>query len=586
MIQRHKRFLLLIAAIVGSSLLSACSGIQSPPSSADVSPIQPVSPISVAKEYPDLVPIPTESEMCLQRELEALRHTGAWENGVQPPADSTVGGAIQYDFPVLMNKQVQMYIDLFQNEERGAFSNWLSRSKRYLPVIRKDLKSAGLPLDLAYLAMIESGFNQRAYSTAQATGLWQFMSDTAKQYNLRVDRYVDQRRDAEKSTKAAVAMLSDLYHQFGDWYLAVAAYNAGAGKISAGLKKYNVSSFWDLARKQYLNLETIRYVPELMAAIIVARDPEKYGFSNINYLHPLQYDTLEVGPGLGLEGLALITHSSKEELQLLNEDLITGKTPPTNHKFEVKIPAGTRDIALNNLPHLRSIASLAYKTHVLGRHESLASICRKFNISRTELLKVNRFRHGRLLAGQHLRIPVTTVHYRLVSGNEALARNDSNRILHTIRSGETIAHIARQYHLDPKLILAWNNIKHPKDLQIGQKLTLFVADKKETGRYLVAETRRSHISTALATGRHKENGLMVLVAHRKNQPMQTARAEFKYYRIENGDTLWTISQKFRTSPKQIKDWNNLKSNVIHPGDKLKVKEPNPIVAEEIENTVL
>jgi peptidoglycan lytic transglycosylase D len=591
MIQRHKRFFLFLAVLVGSSFISACSGIQSvvqsPASPSAVHDKQTASPVSVAEESPELVPLQSESDMCLQRELDELRHTGAWENGAQLPPDTNLGEIIHYDFPVTMNKQVEMYIKFFQNEERGAFSNWLTRSKRYLPMIQKDLKSAGLPLDLAYLAMIESGFNQKAFSSSQASGLWQFMSTTARDYNLRIDKYIDERRNAEKSTKAAVAMLSDLYRQFGDWNLSVAAYNAGAGKIRSGLKKYNVSTFWDLARKHYLSLETNRYVPKLMAAIIVAKDPEKYGFTNIKYLPPLQYDTLEVGPGMGLDAIALITHSSKERIQLLNQELIAGKTPWTNRKYEIKIPAGTQEIAQNNLPRLRSVVNTEYRTHILGHHESLASVCKKFDLSKTALLKANTLRHGRLIAGQRLRIPINTVHYILLSAkSEAIARNSDNLILHKVRPGETIAHIARQYHLRPDLILSWNNIRNAKALKIGQELVLYVMDKKEQPHRIVTATSSHAGRAVLASDKQPDDNSIALVAHKKNLPDQTAQETFRYYRIENGDTLWTISQKFKTSPEQIKSWNNLKSDVIHPGDRLKVKETNQIVAESTDSTVL
>ena len=311
MIQLHKRFSVLLAVIVGSSFLSACSDIQSPTSqsssaiqtrsvSSSINPSDDSSSLSAA----------SESEDQLNQELEALRRTGSWENGKQILSDAN-GYSIQSDFPLTMNRQVQMYIDFFQNEQRKPFAIWLSRSARYLPMMQRELKAAGLPLDLAYLSMIESGFNQKACSSAQAIGLWQFMTETGRQYNLRIDSYVDERRDAEKSTKAAVAMLGDLYRQFGDWDLAVASYNAGSGKISNGIKKFNVDNFWDLASKQYLSLETIRYVPQLMAAIIIAKDPARYGFTDIQYASRPTYETLEVGPGVGLKDLPLSPIAAK-----------------------------------------------------------------------------------------------------------------------------------------------------------------------------------------------------------------------------------------------------------------------------------
>jgi membrane-bound lytic murein transglycosylase D len=575
MIQLHKRCFVLLAVIVGSSFLSACSGIQSSPSSSALHTSDIASPVSVAEEYPGLVPVSTEPEMCLQKELDALRQTGTWESGEQPVADGKSGNSVHYDFPVTMNKQVQMYIDFFQNEHRKLFTTWLIRSKQYLPMMQQELKAAGLPLDLAYLAMIESGFNQRACSSAQAIGLWQFMSETGKQYDLRIDNFVDERRHAEKSTKAAVSMLGDLYHEFGDWNLAVAAYNAGSGRIGTGLKKYNVTTFWDLAKEQYLSLETIRYVPQLMAAIIIAKDPERYGFEEIKYSAPSPHDTLVVGPGMGLDGLALVTNSSKDELQALNAELIAGKTPLTDRKYEVKIPAGTRDFALNNLPRLRSVVATEFKTHVIGHHESLAAICKKYNLTQTALLKVNTLKNNRFVAGQSLRIPINTVNYQLASDKvEAIAQVESKQVLPKGPSVERVPKISKQNQ--PETVIAINSpLKKVGKAQAGQQLAAAASPPAVPTK-----------SVALSKGnKQRTDKPVVVTTQKKILPVRATKEEFKLYHIENGDSLWTISQKFKTSPDQIKTWNNLKSDALHPGDRLKVKESNPIIAERVRNTL-
>ncbi|MDR3630856.1 MAG: transglycosylase SLT domain-containing protein [Desulfocapsaceae bacterium] len=475
--------------------------------------------------------------------MDALRRTGVWENGRQLLSDAN-GYTVHSDFPLTMNRQVQMYIDFFQNEQRKVFASWLSRSKRYLPMMQRELKSAGLPLDLAYLAMIESGYNQRACSSAQAIGLWQFMSETGRQYDLRIDGYVDERRDAEKSTKAAVTMLGDLYRQFGDWNLAVASYNAGAGKIGTGLKKYNVNNFWDLASKQYLSLETIRYVPQLMAAIIIAKDPARYGFTDIQYTALPSYDTVEVGPGLGFEGLALVTNSSKEELQALNPELIASKTP-LDRKYQVKIPAGTRSITLNNLPRLRTVVSTEYKTHIAARKETLATISRKYNVPEVALIKANHLKKQHLATGQRVQIPVYVSRYQLA--------RDKNEV---IAQTTPLPAVKEQ-----------------------------VVQRKDEKPAVVSVPRQAK-GAVLAKGAESRVESSINVAAQKKVPARIIRDEFKWYKIADGDTLWTISQKFKTSPDEIKGWNNMKSNAIYPGDKLRVKEPNSIVAERNGNKVL
>jgi membrane-bound lytic murein transglycosylase D len=543
MIQLHKRFSVLLAVIVGSSFISSCSDLQSPATSSS-SALQTgaiSSSINSSDDSSDIA-ASSESESRLNQELDALRRTGSWENGKQILTDAN-GYSIQSDFPLTMNRQVQMYIDFFQNELRKPFSGWLTRSKRYLPMMQRELKAAGLPLDLAYLSMIESGFNQKACSSAQAIGLWQFMADTGRQYDLRIDGYIDERRDAEKSTKAAVAMLGDLYRQFGDWNLAVAAYNAGPGKISSGIKRYNVDNFWDLAGKQYLSLETVRYVPQLMAAIIIAKDPARYGFTDIQYVTAPAYETLEVGPGTGFDGLALVTNTSREEIQALNPEFIAGKTPVNDGKSLVKIPAGTRSIALANLPRLRTIVTTEYKTHIAGRHETLAAISKKYNVSQVTLLKANHFKKQQLTAGQRVQIPVYISHYQLVRSNEVIAQNDPPAV---------------------------------KDQGI---------QKKEEKPVTAATPSRIQVRSSVVLEDRVENPART-ASQKKASVRTAARDEFKWYKIADGDTLWTISQKFKTSPEEIKGWNKMKSNAIYPGDKLKVKEPNAVVAERNGNKVL
>ena len=221
-----------------------------------------------------------EPEETAQEELEALNEPGAWEYGANQTYSLEKLGIdpSKYDFPITVNKQVLYYLSLFQGKQRKSFSYWLARSSMYRPYIEAELKKAGLPLDLVFLAMIESGFNPSAYSPAKACGLWQFIEGTGSRYGLKIDSWVDERREPEKATKAATRYLSQLYSQFDDWYLAVAAYNAGEGKIDTAMKTFNAKDFWEVASSEGIFMETKRYVPKLIAAIIIARNPEKYGF--------------------------------------------------------------------------------------------------------------------------------------------------------------------------------------------------------------------------------------------------------------------------------------------------------------------
>lgn len=541
---------------------------------------------------PELQPVIAESEICLDQELEALASTGSWDTPQteHPPQviEDELAPAITYDFPIIVNRQVEMYLELFQGKLRPYFSQWLARSGRYQPMMKAELEAAGLPLDLVYLSMIESGFSQRAYSRAKAVGLWQFMAGTGRDYGLSVTRYLDERRDAEKSTRAAVSYLKHLYNEFGDWYLAVAAYNGGPGTIRNALKRSGSSDFWEIAEGQYLHLETKRYVPKLIAAIIIAKNPTTYGFTDVVYETPLAYETLTVGPGLSLQAAALLTDSEDTALKQLNQELLVGKTPLDCEQYELKIPLGTRELAERNLPRLHSVASTDYQTHIIKKNETLAQICKKYNINTTTLLKVNNLKSNRLVIGSRLRIPYRTVAYRLLPEgmDPRLAAGDDLQ-LHTVKKGDTISKISRQYQVPADLIVSWNGLTNAHQIATGQQLALYIGGSESTSTAPAGSNTDTATLTSLAD-------VVVLKAMKKLPPeqnqvqsaavkqkpvqsaavkqnqVQTAAAAEQWYQVRNGDSLWTISRRFKTSPSDIKKWNNLKSNLIHPGSRLKL----------------
>ena len=528
-------------------------------------------PPAAAERDPDLEPVALESESPLQPELDALALTGSWDaqnnSLVQPENVNDFNEPeISYDFPITINRQVELYLELFQGKQRDYFSLWLARSGRYLPMIFAELEAAGLPKDLAYLSMIESGFNQRAYSRSQAVGLWQFMSGTGREYGLDITSYVDERRDAEKSTKAAVAYLKYLYEEFGDWYLAVAAYNAGPGTMRSAVRRTQSNDFWKIAQKKYLQLETKRYVPKLIAAIIIAKDPENYGFSDIDYEMPLAYDTLSVGPGLNLDAVAILASTNSKEIKRLNQELRTGKTPLDTDQYLVKIPAGTKELAENNLPRLHSVVNTVYKTHSVRAGESLSQICRRYNINTTTLLKVNNLKSSKLVAGSRLRIPFQTIEYRILpEGMAGMLAAGNDLILHTIKKGETISKISKQYQVPAELIVAWNGLPNVHQITAGQQLALYMSNGASSSTDDAPNQKVRALSVT--------EELIVLSPSKKRAPSgNDMTAEFKWYLVKNGDSLWTISRQFNISPADIRRLNNLKSNLIHPGNRLKLRD--------------
>jgi membrane-bound lytic murein transglycosylase D len=527
-----------------------------------------------------------DPETDLTTELEALKRAGSWNTSNSTTSTQSLQtDTTCSDFPIIVNNQVQAYIDLFQNQQRKSFSIWLSRSGKYLPLMQKELKEAGLPQDLAYLAMIESGYNQKAYSKANASGLWQFIPGTGVQYNLEMNKYLDERRDAEKSTQAAVKFLSNLYDEFGDWHLAVAAYNAGPGKISKGIERYGVKDFWSLAELDYLAMETKRYVPKLIASIIIAKNPEKYGFTDIQFEKPYSYDTIEVGPGMTLDAIAMISNCDANTIDRLNQELSTGKTPPNRGSYHIKIPVGSRELASKNLPRLHRTVSTEYKTHTIKKGESLSDVCQLYDINKTTLLKVNNLSNQKLASGQRLRIPFQNIHYQILSeGSEkALAAvNQDNMILHTIKKGETIAQIANKYKVTNELIVAWNDLSPKQKIREGQQLSLYL-DQSNISAAQSAPRVTAQLKTETASKSPKTDNTIILATQTKKIPdsnvststkiakTTNSKSETNWYMVQNGDTIWTIAKEFNLSPLQIKQWNKLASNTIHAGKRIKIK---------------
>lgn len=245
--------------------------------------------------------------------------------------------------PLTINSKVEYFIAYFKTRGKQTFSRWLSLSSRYIPMMKEVFKRNGLPEELVYVAMIESGFQLHARSIANAVGPWQFMSGTGRNYSLRIDQWIDERKEPLKATVAAALYLKELSGIFnGDWYLAAAGYNAGENKILRAITRYNTNDFWELSRGSYLKRETREYVPKLLAAAIIARDPARFGFSDVAKLPPIEFDTVKIPTRTDLELVAKLVGTSSENIRALNPDLRHWCTPPNYPDFQLKIPKGTR----------------------------------------------------------------------------------------------------------------------------------------------------------------------------------------------------------------------------------------------------
>jgi len=256
---------------------------------------------------------------------------------------------VKFDVPIQMNKQVRAYLVYFSTERKEIIRNYLARSTRYLPMIKGVFDEYGLPEDLAYLAMIESGFNNKAYSPAAASGMWQFIKGTGLRYGLTIDSYMDERRDPEKATRSAAKYLLDLYKQFGSWYLAAASYNCGEGRVQRELNQSKHKNFWELSANMCLPTETKNYVPQMIAATIIAKNPEKFGFKNVPYQAPMRVDKVQVNEPTSLKAAAFAVNMQADDIQVLNPELLRGVTPPDSPNYALNLPPNSKELFTRNI---------------------------------------------------------------------------------------------------------------------------------------------------------------------------------------------------------------------------------------------
>jgi membrane-bound lytic murein transglycosylase D len=426
----QRRFLLATAvflAVTGSGRLAPVAVASSWPEGVDeIAPeIEYVAiPEPVDDHFrPDPLVEPWSDAVGAIAEQEAASETEP--TGVDPWADAfaessraaIVTTTIQRPtYPVAITPRVQYFLDRFTGARREVVNLWVGRSGRYLGMIREVLQSRGLPEELAYTAMIESGFNPVAVSRMGAKGMWQFMADTARRYGLRVDRWIDERLDPEKSTVAAASYLKDLYNLFGSWTLAQAAYNAGEMKVIRAIRATGSSDFWTLAKTNHLQPETKDFVPAIHAATLIAQNPAQYGFEFAEG-GPVHVETVSVPPSTDLRRLASKAGIASSTLKALNPVLVRAITPPGG-TWPLAVPAGTRGKVMAVLaPAPRRPASVTRRgvatrtvgardeVHIVRPRETVSSIAKQYGVAVADVLRWNDLnRHARIRPGDRLRI--------------------------------------------------------------------------------------------------------------------------------------------------------------------------------------
>lgn len=403
---------------------------------------------------------------------------------------------VAYDIPLADHQLVDAYIDYFTGRGRWFFERWLERSGRYIPMMQPILEEHGLPKDLVYLAMIESGFSAKALSVAAAAGYWQFIRSTAQLFGMKMDTWVDERRDFVTATHSAARYLSRLYAQFGDWHLAWASYNGGEGRVRRTLARTGAKSFWELVELNALPKETQHYVPKIIAAAIVAKNRERYGFGHVKDLQPLTYDELEVRDSIDLRLLAKELGCSAEHLRELNPQFIYDLTPP-GRRLRLRVPVGAAISAQAWLDSLPPSQRFTYGHHTVARGDTLSGIANRFGTSIAMIQELNDVRDPRSLRpGQRLIIPslrklhdtATAVsvagaeqqrsapravhHPAAKSKPQTIATSNQPHAKHVVVAGETLWSISRRYGATVEQVRSWNGLRG-NELRAGAVLKIY-----------------------------------------------------------------------------------------------------------------
>ena len=509
--------------------------------------------------------------------LEQVGASDVGEVGVL--AEAPVGAAAAmseavYDIPIDRTPEVEKWIKYFTGDGRKHYARWLTRAPKYHPMMRASLREAGLPEDLVYLAMIESGYNDRAYSHAAAAGHWQFISSTGRSYGLRIDWWVDDRRDPEKSLDAAIRYLGDLQRMFGDWRLAWASYNTGPGRVKRATVRAGSKNYWDLVRGPYLHTETDNYVPKIMAATIVGKNLEAYGFTIPEGVPALTYDKAQVEGSVDLEVLARCAGSTVDQLKDLNPGLRRFATPPEG--YELRIPQGRKTRFVNALAKVPEDQRVRVVQHTVKRGETLSVIGASYGVGVDAIVRANRLRNpDRIRVGTSLMIPTQ-------GGVPPAPARGSRPSHHTVVAGDTLSGLASRYGMSVERLRSLNALTG-STIRLGQRLSLQGASASTrasaTQNYTVrrGDTLGSIASqygvgvgelqawNRIANSSHIRVGQVLTI--------QTESTSSSTYKVRPGESLTGIATKHGCSVQDLVRWNSLSTTVIHPGQTLRIHTP-------------
>jgi len=478
---------------------------------------------------------------------EANEVTYPVDPGIKAKAEAEVKET-HSDLPLMLTDPVASYINYFSTRGRGTLESALARGGRYREMIEHTLKQEGVPQDLIYLAQAESGFHPLAVSRAGARGMWQFMASRARGYGLERDWWVDERQDPEKATRAAARHLKDLYNQFGDWYLAMAAYNSGPGTVQNAVKRTGYADYWELYKRNVLPKETRNYVPIILAVTIMAKNPMQYGLDDVVPEKPVPYDTIKINYPVDLRLVAECVDSSAGELQDLNPSLLRWTTPK-NQQFELHLPAGTREHYLSAISAVPPDMRVWWRYHNVAPGDSLASIARAYRTSPRVIAQANGIdEEEQLSAESKLIIPVAPGKHPSSEDGATYSRRATR---YAVRKGDTVQTVADNFGVPAAMVRRWNHVK-------GDSLR---------GRHVL------YIHLPVAPSAHQETGIAVKSKSRKNLDQSLASRTVRH-KVQRGETLYSIAKSHNTTVAALKQSNgNLAT--LRPGMILVITPPEP-----------
>ena len=538
-----------------------------PPAVPTVSFVAPPS-----EKSPDRVLSPGEVDLQVTKNLEDVPEE---EEGLGEEFFATASMEVEKGREGVFSgitRPIDKFILYFQTKGRKRFELYLSRSGKYVGMMQKILARYGLPEDLVYVALIESGFSPKAYSVAKAAGPWQFMSATGRRYGLRIDWWSDERRDAEKSTHAAASYLRDLYGMFESWPLATAAYNAGEGKIQKAVTRYKSDDFSELIRHGYLKQETKDYVPKMLAALTIAKDPDKYGFGDVAYEAPLDLRSVSVPGGTDLGAVARLLDVPVESIRDWNPELRRFCTPPNREGYDLRLSVDAALLAEERMEEIRTQAKVTFLQHNVRKGETLQGLADRYQTTVPALKELNGLTRDSLRRTARLVIPVTGLmeteavpgtevspdqltmaHMRVEEGSRRARIREPRRPgpgdAITVRRGDTMARLAKRHRVRVKELASANGLKPTSKLKAGASLVL----PESVG---AAESRTAQARVPKASGGTKSTA--------SAGTARDVRKRTTRYKVHKGDTLDQIARVYGVTVDRLADRNQLKKSQLLP----------------------